>query len=57
MGPPVEVDKAERRRPMIRAHEATASSRIRTELKWLLLAAGQTGLLLIGLALIVLATE
>ena len=42
---------------MIRAHEATASSRIRTELKWLLLAAGQTGLLLIGLALIVLATE
>jgi hypothetical protein len=42
---------------MIRAHEVTAVSRIRIELKWLLLAAGQTALLLIGLALIVLAAE
>lgn len=42
---------------MLRAHEATAPSRIRTEFKWLLLAAGQTALLLIGLALIVLAAE
>ena len=42
---------------MIRAHEATVTSRIRTELKWLFMAAGQTALLLIGLALIVLAAE
>ena len=42
---------------MIRTHDVVSNSRARTEVKWLLLAAGQTALLLLGLALVVLAAE
>ena len=44
---------------MIRTNDAVFGSRARTreEAKWLLLAAGQTALLLLGLALVVLAAE
>ena len=44
---------------MMRAHEmvTTRQTRTRGELTWLLLAAAQTVLLLIGLALIVFAAE
>jgi hypothetical protein len=42
---------------MIRTHDVVSSSRARSEVKWLLLAVGQTALLLFGLALIVLAAE
>ena len=44
---------------MMRAHDMVASPRTRTreEFKWLFLAALQTLLLLIGLALVVLAAE
>ena len=44
---------------MMRAHDMAShpQTRTRTEIKWLLLAAVQTVLLLIGLALIVLAAE
>jgi hypothetical protein len=42
---------------MIRANHLVATSRSRTELKLLLLASGQTLLVLIGLAMLVLAAE
>jgi hypothetical protein len=42
---------------MIRANHLVASPRSRTELKFVLLATGQTLLVLLGLALMVLAAE